>query len=273
MNPLERLSELEDNWHTEMGAWFGGERVVYRGEDLLGSLLPEMDWMALYLFGITGRRFSADELRALNAIWTNTSYPEPRLWNNRITSLAGTVRSTASLTLGVATAVSEARIYGHGANIRAIDFQLRARERVKAGESLLAVAEEEFAVRRSIYGYGRPIPVEDERNAPMLKLMAECGLDQGEHVRQALELEQLLFEKYQGRRRRLVMLNITGLDAALAADLGFTPRQFHLFMTTCFLAGMPPCYIDAFEREPGSFFPLRVDRIKYEGPVRRRWKD
>jgi citrate synthase len=91
-------------------------------------------------------------------------------------------------------------------------------------------------------------------------------MDQGPYLLLALEVDKLLLN---GRWR--MQINITGLDAALSADMGLNPREHHLFMTTCFLAGMPPCFIDAYNKPEGTFFPLRCTRIQYEGKNRRTW--
>ena len=64
-----QLLQHEDRWVTRMGAFFPGERVVFRGQDLHHDL-ADLSWMELYLYGITGRRFSEAQLQVLNAIWT-----------------------------------------------------------------------------------------------------------------------------------------------------------------------------------------------------------
>lgn len=260
-----KLLEHEDRWVTRMGKWFSGERVVYRGRDLHVDL-ADMDWMALYLYGITGRRFDERQVRMLNAIWTNTSYPDPRIWNNRVAALAGTARSTATLALGAAVAVSEASIYGHRPNTRAIDFFWRAQKMLDEGETLSGIVAREMECFRGIYGYGRPITREDERIPHLMRLAQESGFAQGRCVRMAFEVERLLLE---GRWR--LHMNITGLDAALAADMGLTPREYHLFVTPAFLAGMVPCFEDARQQVEGVFFPLSCGRLVYEGAARREW--
>ena len=63
---------------------------------------------------------AADE--SVAAIWTHTSYPDARLWNNRVAALAGTARSTGTLGIAAALAVSEAKIYGGAHNLRAANF-------------------------------------------------------------------------------------------------------------------------------------------------------
>ena len=50
----EQLFGNEDRWITDMGAWFPGERVVLRGEDLFHDL-GRLGWMEPLLCAITGR--------------------------------------------------------------------------------------------------------------------------------------------------------------------------------------------------------------------------
>jgi hypothetical protein len=267
MSGYEVLEQHEDRWTTAMGAWFAGKRVVFRGHDL-HTELNGMTWMELYLFGITGRRFTAVQLRVLNAMWTYTSYPEPRIWNNRVVALAGTARSTGALAVGAAISVSEASIYGRRPDIRAIDFLLRTLARLHEGADLDTLLRAELSRYRAIAGYGRPVTRRDERIAPMMQLLAECALDTGPHVRLALDVETRL----QAGRWRLFM-NIGALYAAVAADLRFTPHEYYQFMIPSFVAGMLPCFVDAAAQPEGAFFPLRCDRIAYEGTPPRRWSD
>lgn len=265
MRGPEKLLEHEDRWVTRMGKWFSGERVVYRGQDLHVDL-ADMDWMELYLYGITGRRFDERQRKVLTAIWTYTSYPEPRIWNNRIVALAGTAKSTATLGISAGISASEASIYGHRPSLRAIDFFIRTKKKLERGEHLAELVKKELENYRGIYGYGRPITREDERISHMVSLVKEVDFDKGFYVRLAFEIEKILLEG--GWRMRM---NIAGLGAALAADMGFTPEEFHLFKIPCFIAGMAPCSIEANSRSEGSFFPLRCTRIAYEGAVRREW--
>ena len=138
---------------TRMGAIFPGKRAVFRGHDLHASL-KDMDWLELYLFGITGRRFTAPQMKVLNAIWSYTSYPEARIWNNRVAALAGTARSTGNLGIAAALAVSEAQIYGGGPLKRAMAFLLKARLSAERGEMLPDVVAAALQVGY-IMGFGR----------------------------------------------------------------------------------------------------------------------
>lgn len=269
MNAFRRgqqvLEKAAGKVRSRMGAFFPGSHVMYRGHDLHAEL-KDFDWVELYIFGITGRRFSPEQLRMLHSIWTYTSYPDARIWNNRVAGLAGSARSTGNLGMAAALAVSEASIYGRGIDIRAIDFLMRTRKELEEGRSLEDCVRNELETNRSIAGYGRPVINGDERNPHMLALASRLGLDKGPYLKLALAIEDVLSS---GRWR--MKMNYAGLVAGLAADLGLSPREYYLFLFPTFLAGMPPCYIEASEQPEGAFFPTACKDIRYDGPPKRQW--
>jgi hypothetical protein len=259
------LQAAEGHLKTSAGGFVPGVRAVFRGQDLHADL-ADMDWMALYVFGITGRRHTAAQVELMHAIWTFTSFPDARLWNNRQAGLAGSARSTGALGLSAALAVSEASIYGSGVLNKSIDFFLRAQRRVAAGDKLATCAAEEIGRLRGVPGYGRPLTSIDERIPPMLRLLERLGFDQLPHIRLALELQELpLMKRYR------LKLNYGGMSAAIAADLGMSRQEYYLFLYPCFLAGMVPCYAEAAERPPGTLFPVACERVAYEGRPVRAW--
>lgn len=266
MNGPQLLQEAAGRLRTRMGAFFPGSHVIFRGHDLHAEL-KDMDWVELYVFGITGRRFSSAQLRLMHALWTHTSYPDARIWNNRVAALAGSARSTGNLGVAAALAVSEAQIYGRGIDLRAAEFFARTRRQLDAGVSLLACVRDELETQRSIAGYGRPIINGDERIAPTLALARELGLADGPFVALAFAVEQTLLD---GRWRQ--RMNYGALAAALAADLGLSPAEYYQFMVPAFLAGMAPCYIEAAEKPEGALFPASCADICYEGVERRPWR-
>ncbi|ABA57769.1 hypothetical protein Noc_1268 [Nitrosococcus oceani ATCC 19707] len=260
------LFENEDHWRTAMGAWFPGERVVFRGKDLFKEL-KDLPWMGLLLYGITGRIPNGKQIRLFDGIWTLcTSYPDPRLWNNRVAALAGTTRSTAALALSAGNAVSEASIYGRRPDIRAIDFLLRVKCQLEAGAEIEEIVIKELKKYKIIPGYGRPITRKDERIEPLLSLAEEIDFSHGPYVKLAFMIEETLL---QGRRR--LHMNIAALAAALAADQGLSCREYYHYSILSFSAGMLPCYVEAVRKPEGVFFPLSCDRIQYKGKPRRVW--
>jgi hypothetical protein len=266
MKGPELLEQHVGRLVTSAGAFFPGERAVFRGYDLHTSL-KDMDWLELYLFGITGRNFTPQQVSVVQALWCYTSYPDARLWNNRVAALAGSGRSTGTLGIAAALAVSEAQIYGRGVDIRASEFLTRAKMQVDAGAELKELVHTELKQKRGIAGYGRPIVSADERVAPMMTLVRELGLDDGPHLKLAFEVEKILLA---GRWR--LHMNYAALAASLCADFGMSPHEYYFASIMAFLAGMPPCYLDAAEKPEGQLFPLPCRVLLFEGVPHRSWK-
>ncbi len=265
MKGNENLIKAENSWITDLGAFFPGERVVYRGKDIFKDF-KDGSWIRLVALGVTGRDFKQNEIKMLERILIlSSNYPDPRLWNNRIAALAGTVRSTVMLATSAAMSVSEASTYGHRANIAAFDFIKRARIKINQGESLEQLIKWELKENRGVAGYGRPLTNVDERIKPVLEMARKLGLGDGPHTRLAFEVEQFLTE---GRWR--FRMNIAGLTAALCADLNVSGNEFMYLTVPNFIAGIVPCYVDAYEHKEGTFFPLRCESIDYQGSAQHR---
>jgi hypothetical protein len=265
MSGPQTLIDSQGPWPSRMGKAFVGTRAVFRGHDL-HTELKDLDWMALYVLGITGKRFSDAQIKLMHAVWVYTSYPDPRIWNNRVAALAGTTRSTANLAMSAACAVSEATIYGRGIDIRAADFLSRTQAALERGDALAESIQSELSFFRSIAGYGRPIAAADERIAPMMVLVRSLGLDGGQYLRLAFEIERHLLE---GRWRW--RMNYGAMAAALSLDLGLSPYEHYQLHFGSFLAGMQPCFIEASERPPGTLFPLACEQVLYDGAAKRDW--
>jgi hypothetical protein len=248
-----------------MGAFYPGSHVIFRGHDL-HTELKDMDWVELYMFGITGRRFTQEQLRLVHSMWTYTSYPDVRIWNNRVAALAGSSRSTGTLGMAAALAVSEASIYGRGIDMRTFDFLIRTRQQIEAGGDLAECIRQELDTHRSIAGYGRPLINGDERNQHILALARRLGLDQGVYLRLAFSIEENLLAS-----RFRMKMNYAGLVAALIADFGFSSDEYYLIAFPTFLAGMVPCFIEASGRPEGTLYPVPCTDILYEGESKRNW--
>jgi hypothetical protein len=261
------LAQAVGRIRSRVGTVFIGSHAVFRGKDLHADL-GDAGWLDLYLFGITGRRFSAPELRLLETMWTYTSYPDARIWNNRVAALAGTTRSTGNLGVAAALAVSEAKIYGQRPSYRAIEFLVRLRAHVEAGGELGPLVDRELAEHRSVGGYGRPVTGgKDERIEPLVKFARSLGLADGPHLKLAYAVEEYLASS--GRAR--LGMNYAAAIGGLSADIGLSPREHYFFLFPLLLAGMVPCYIDAAERVEGTVLPLPCDGVAYVGVARRRW--
>lgn len=250
---------------SAVGACYPGSHAIFRGHDLHAELMG-LDWVDLYVFGITGRRLTPAQIALLHGIWVCTSYPDARLWNNRVAALAASARSSTNLGVAAALAVSEATVYGGLAGLRAFAFLQSARRQVAAGAALAPLVLAEARAHR-IYGYGRPINAHDERLAAIMALAGRLGLADGAHVALARQVEQVLLPHYPRLR-----MNYACLHAALIADMGLSARQYQLLRIPTFLAGMPPCAVEAAAEPEGALFPTPCAGVAYEGVARRPWR-
>lgn len=250
---------------SRMGGVVPGSHATIRGVDLHSTFF-DATWVDLFFYAGTGRRFSQRELRLLQTLWIFSSYPDPRIWNNRVAALAGSTRSTGSLALSAALAVSEATIYGRGADIRAITFLKNTLNAIEHGSSLADCVRTELDTHRGIAGFGRPLTAKDERIEPTMRLAAELGLDKGPHLRLAFEVDDYL---HKGRWR--MRINYAAIAAALSADVGYSPDQYYLCGFPTFLAGMLPCYQEALKEPEGALFPVSCEDIAYSGSPPRSW--
>lgn len=253
-----RISEFENSIKTKMGAAFGGDRVVYRGHDLHHEL-GDMDWMEFYVFGITGKRYSKQVIELLNYFWVCTSYPDPRIWNNRIVSLAGASRATGTQALSAGLMTSEAGIYGHRLSVKAVDFYQRLLKAVGKGKDIEDFVKKEMSVKRIIPGYGRPMANGDERVPAAVRKIESLGLDNGESYKLCFDVEKIVLKNWR------MKMNIVSLGAAKITDLGFSPTQYLMFMYPCHLAGMTMGYLEALETPEGGVLPIRCSSLVNTG--------
>lgn len=263
--PSHPLDAFQGPIRSRVGVARGGEYAVFRGQDIHRDL-ADINWVEMYVFGVTGRRWCEADIRIINALMIFTSYPDSRIWNNRVAALAGTARSTGALGVSAAQAVSEARIFGGQIFLRALDFLRRAQAHVGQGGELESFVAEFLAKHRSIAGFGRPLVAGDERIPPTWALLAREGRDQGPLVSLVRRVETIL----QAGRWRLRM-NYAALAAATFGDLGMTPWEFYFAAYPAFLPGMGPCYQEALEKPVGAFMPLACTGLNYTGPAPRTW--
>ena len=254
-----KLETFEDNWRTSMGGWSPEGKVVLRGRDVFQELKSN-SWMEYLLFAATGKE-SPKIARLMEGMWVIcTSFPDPRIWNNRVSALAGTARSTGALATAASLAVTEATIYGLKPIKGATDFLYRADKRLNDGETLEQIIQSELKQFRSVYGYGRPLVSGDERVEPMMEFARSIDCGEGRYTKLAFAVGN-----YLGNSRFKYQINIAAVCAGLLADQDMKPIDFYNLMILGFSAGAMPCFIDASNQQEGCFFPLRTSRLNFTG--------
>ncbi len=256
----EIFAENRDRVTSRSGGWTIGGETTLHGYNIHQELTHQVSWMQALLLSITGQLFDAKQARLIEAIFVATGYPDPRLWCNRITALAGSAQCPAGAALAVGVASAEAKVYGGQAEYYAARaFSLCRRIFQEQGEKALMTHVKAVLKReRVMFGFGRPLTRVEERIAPIERMAKDLGIEDGSHLSTVKYMEGEL------KRYRLV-LNFAGYATARLLDLGLTAHQVHQFLTVCFYIGLPPCYIEAFENEPGTFLPIACEDILYEG--------
>ena len=156
MNGPHTLAEHVGIFRTSVGAAFPGQRAVFRGHDLHHEL-QDLDWLTLCAFGIFGRHVPREQIQLMTSAFVYSSYPDARLWNNRVAALAGTTRSTPNLAISAAQAISVATIFGRGNEFRALDVFYETQRALDAGATLPEYLENFLQSGGRMAGYGRPI--------------------------------------------------------------------------------------------------------------------
>lgn len=270
MNTPQSLSSAIDTFTTTVGAAWPGERAVFRGRDMHTDInnpdridLPT--WLEICAFGIMGVHITKAQLRLMEYMWVGTSYADARIWNNRVVAICASARSTPALALSAGQAVSEALIYGRRNEAKAVSFFRRAVEQQNAGMSLAEIIEFQVKTQGKLPGYGRPISSEeDERIGPTMTIARQVGLANEPHISIAFDIEQHLAEI-----GKPLKMNLGALVSAIGADMGFTAREFNLFLFAAFSSGMQPVYLEAADKPALSVFPIPCSGVVYEGvPVR-----
>lgn len=275
-----RLEQWTKKWLTETGGWFAGERVVMHGKNIL-SHMSGCTWMEMILFAVTKRVPDKKQAQFLDAVLAMSGcIPDPRLWNNRVSALAGTSRSTSALGASAGMAMSDAIIFGFQPMVAAFtmleslshldeaDRHIQIEERLKVRNNVIGKPGQGKgrAVAR-VAGYGRPVASGDERIPPLMEIAEKYDCHDKAAVSLAFEIEQYLQENGHGLR-----LNTGGLIAAFCLDQKLTQQQFYYYISHCFCVSLLACHADASEHAEGAFFPLRCDQINYIGPPERQWK-
>lgn len=265
MSGPQTLAEHVGILRTRVGAAFPGQRAVFRGHDLHREL-KDLDWLSLCAFGIFGRHVPREQIQLMASAFVYSSYPDARLWNNRVAALAGTTRSTPNLAISAAQAISEATIFGRGNEFRALDFFYKTQQALDEGASLPDYLENFLRCGGRLAGYGRPISTSDERMPLTLALAKELKLTDGPYLKLAFDID-----RYFESTGRPLRMNLSSLLSAFAADFGWTTREYNMQMFGAFLAGMHPCYLEAADKPPGAMFPTPCADVHYEGEPPRRW--
>lgn len=256
-------------WRKEITTGVGGLAAGYRSEILLrgykviGDMTGNISFIQAWVLSITGRLPSKDEDRLLNAFMVNTAIADPRFWFNRSGRLVATVKGSPAGCIAAGIATKDGEFFSAGPAYNTARFFKDSLIKVKAGEAALEdIVKNKIEKREIITGFGRMLARgKDERNESLLQVTRECGLDRGEHLTLAFEVERLL----QKHKSPDLHMNGGGLRCALLLDMKFEPHQVMIFNMIMHIIGLAGNVTEAYEQAPGQFLPLTDEDIEYTG--------
>ena len=254
------FSDCRDNVPNSYGGWsIGGESLLH-GYSIQRELVGKLSWMQSMIFSATGKVPPENHAHLIEAMFIVTSYPDPRLWCNRVAALAGTARVPAMSALSVGIASSEARLYNGQATYAATSIIKKAKLILDDGgeEALENYIISTLKRDRHIPGFGRPLTSKEERIEPVEIEAKKLGVEAGDYLATMRLIEGAL------RRFRLT-LNYAGYAGARLLDMGFNQNEILVIITLCLYNGMIPCYLDSYKNDPNTFLPIACEDILYEG--------
>lgn len=252
---------------SSRGGWKIGEGVKSCGFDVMKDLVGKKSYMQMVVLNATGRLPSKALADWVEAIHICLSWPDPRIWCNRVGALAGTSRTSCVAASTLGTLAAESVSYGIKPLISGVEFIQYANKEVALGitvEQFVKNEVKKHGGKPHIMGYIRPLAKGDERIPAMEQVTKELGFQIGEHLSLAYSIEQELIKNHNER------MNVNGYVSAFLSDHGYSSKEIYRIFSFVVISGVTACYADTAEKVEGGFSPLKTSDITYKGPALRK---
>lgn len=272
-NPTDKADKTEF-WDQHRGTIYShvggsrmGEGVVFsRGHNILNDIMGKASYFQLMILNATGRLPDLRLSQWVEAAFMCVSFPELRIWCNMIGAFGGTLETSAVASTAAGMLAADSTMYGSRPLIEGAEFIQQALKENKEGSSVADIVERQCARYRGkphIVGYARPIASGDQRIVAMEQVTKQLGFEIGEHLELAYEIQNILSERF------LETMNVNGYCSAFLSDQGYTAEEIYRLSVNCVNSGVTASYINAKDRLPESFLPLRCEDIDYYGTAPR----
>jgi citrate synthase len=247
---------------TKKGGWFAGKGVYSHGYSLMDDIVGKVSYFQSLILNVIGTLPDERVAVWLEALYQCMSFPDSRIWCNQIGALAGTSRVSpmAGITAGILA--SDSHMYGPGTGGIVYDFLTEAMKEKQNGipvKTIVLKRSRPHSTRALIPGYGRPLATGDERIAAMERVIEKQGIETGDYLNFAYELEQYLLKTQDES------MNLTTYAVAFMMDLNWSLPQMQQLGAIIVTSGVAACYSEALENPPEAFLPLRCEDIDYRG--------
>ncbi len=252
---------------SKKGGWKIGSGVESHGYDLINELVGHYSYMQVVVLNATGKMPSRAFADWIEAVHICLSWPDSRIWCNRIGALGGAAGASIIAAACSGTMAADSRAYGIRPIIDGIEFISDALQSVKErGLSVAEFVSEEVDKRGGkpyLMGYARPVAKGDERVKALEQVAKQLGFNVGSHLALAYEIEQELSSRFDES------MNINGYVSAFMSDQGISAIDTYRLFAVVVASGVAACYVDNADSKQAMFSPLRVTDIDYEGKLAR----
>jgi citrate synthase len=247
---------------SKKGGWIIGQSVQSHGFDLTEELVGKYSYMQVIMLNATGRMPDKRLADWIEAVHICLSWPDPRIWCNRIGALGGTVGLTPITATAAGLMASDSRSYGGRTLVEGLNLIQRTKKAIDNGapiESFIDGELRKHGGKPHLMGYSRPIAKGDERIPAMERVTKHLGFKVGAHLKLAYQIENILSQRFDEK------MNINGYISGFLADQGYTPEEVHQIFSVMVFSGITACYVDTIARPRGTFAPLGVEDAVYMG--------
>ncbi len=252
--------------HHSNGGWLAGKGVFCHGYDMLEDLVGKASYFQVLMLNVLGYLPERRLADCLEAAYICMSWPDPRIWCNQVGALGGSARTSVIAASVAGVLAADSSMYGSRTFLAGVDFIQGACAEREAGASAEEIVENELKCHRGkvkIMGFARPLACGDERIAALEEVTTRQGFKVGRHLQLAYDIEAILQRDFDES------MNICGYASAFLSDQGFNAEEIYRMSVLSVTSGVTACYIDARDKSPDAFLPLRCDDIEYQGPTAR----
>lgn len=244
---------------SRKGGWRIGEAVYNQGYSQLDDLVGGHSYFQVMILNTTGRMVDIGIARWLEAAFVCASWPDSRIWCNQMGAIAGTLRASAVSGTVAGCVASDSIIYGPGVLDACTDFIREAVKLEQNGMSVPEIVQAQMARKNSVPGFARPVAKGDERVTALQRVREAEGIAAGPHELMAQEVNDYLAAEYDEA------INVGGYLVAVLSDMDFSRADIHRMNTLIVAAGVQACHAEQEDNPAGSYLPMRVEDMIYEG--------
>lgn len=255
--------ERRNQIRSHKGGWRIGKAVYSHGYSMMDELVGEVSYFQQMVLNITGKLPEKALSEWLEACFICVSWPDPRVWCNQMSALAGASQAATVSGLAAGLLAADSLMYGPGTVIPCYTFIDQAERSMSQDLSVRAVVNNHLEKKKDIPGYARPVAKGDERVIAMQRVSRDLRFRLGRYEHLAFQISDYLASEYDE------CINFSGYLVAFLMDQGYSGIEIERLVSLAVSSGLQACYVETKDRPAGSFLPMRCSDIVYTGKADR----